>query len=162
MRGTPKTCKSYVARGRVKQAVCRAKRAEAVGGLAVHTQGGAYTKWCTHKAVQTQGGLWPPQESCYLRTGVWAGPCVERSEPKQWEVWRSTHKAVHTQSGAHTRRSVATAGVLLFEDGCVGWPLRRAKRAEAVGGLAVHTQGGAYTKWCTHKAVCGHRKSLVI
>ena len=26
----------------------------------------------------------------------------------------------------------------------------------------VHTQGGAYTKRCTHKAVCGHRKSHVI
>ena len=33
----------------------------------VHTQGGAYTRWCTHKAVQTQSGLWPPVESCYLR-----------------------------------------------------------------------------------------------
>ena len=35
-------------------------------GLAVHTQGGACTRPCTHKAVHTQGGLWPPQESCYL------------------------------------------------------------------------------------------------
>ena len=27
---------------------------------------------------------------------------------------------------------------------------------------AVHTQGGAYTRRCTHKAVCGHRRSHVI
>ena len=60
MRGTPQTHWGYVARG-------EAKRAEARGGLAVHTQGGVYTRWCTHKAVQTQGSLWPPQESCYFR-----------------------------------------------------------------------------------------------
>ena len=35
-------------------------------------------------------------------------------------VWRSTHKAVHTQGGAHTRRSVATAGVLSFKGGVQG------------------------------------------
>ena len=56
----PPTRKSYVAWG-------RAKRVEATGGLAVHTQGSAYTWWCTHKAVQTQGSLWPLQESCYFR-----------------------------------------------------------------------------------------------
>ena len=27
---------------------------------------------------------------------------------------------------------------------------------------AVHTEGGAYTRWCTQKAVCSHRRSLVI
>ena len=74
---------------------------------AVHTQGGAHTRWsvatarvlllkggagvgrphtrrCIHKAVHTQGGLWPPQESCYLR-GVRGLACVERSVPKK--VW---------------------------------------------------------------------------
>ena len=33
-----------------------------------------------------------------------AGPRVERSEPKQGLVWRSAHKAMHTQGGAHTRQ----------------------------------------------------------
>ena len=42
--------------------------------------------------------MWPPQKSCYLRGNRQGGthrrPC--------------THKAMHTQSGAHKRRSVAT------------------------------------------------------
>ena len=42
---------------------------------------------------------------------------VERSELEQGEVWQSTHKAVYTQGGAHARRSVAKAGVLLFKGG---------------------------------------------
>ena len=96
----------------------QAKRAEAMGGLAVHTQDGAYTRWCTHQAMHTQGGLWPLQESCYLR-GVRGLAPVKRSKVKQWVVWRSTHKTVHTQGGARTRR-------------------------------------------CPHKAVYGHRRSLVI
>ena len=61
----------------------------------MHTQGGTHerrpvatagvmlfkgpqARWCTHKAEHTKGGLWPPQESCYLRG--------------------------HRQGGAHTRR----------------------------------------------------------
>ena len=65
---------------------------------------GPQARWYTQKAVHTQGGghnkggLWPPQESCYLG---------------------ATGKAVHTEGGAHTRRN-------------------------------------------TQKAVCGHRKSLVV
>ena len=43
--------------------------------------GGVHTRRCIHKAVHTQGSLWPPQESCYLRGGAGAGPRVERSEP---------------------------------------------------------------------------------
>ena len=46
-------------------------------------------------------------------------------------VWWSTHKAVQTHGGAHTRQSVATAGVLLFKGGGGGgWPssLRRGPR----------------------------------
>ena len=37
------------------------------GGRIIHTEGGAHTRRGIHKAVHTQGGLWPPQESCYLR-----------------------------------------------------------------------------------------------
>ena len=66
---------------------------------------------------------------------------------------RCTHKAVHTQGGAHKRRFVATAGVLLFKGGCRGWPPRRAKRDEAWERWAVHTQGRVHTRRCTHKAV---------
>ena len=43
--------------------------------------------------VHTQGGMWPPQESCYLGGGG-AGPggkqselCDKRSEPKAVGVW---------------------------------------------------------------------------
>ena len=45
---------------------------------------------------------------------------------------RYTHKAVHTQGGAHKRRFVATAGVLLFK----GPQARRYTQK------AVHTKGG--------------------
>ena len=39
------------------------------------------------------------------------------------KVRLSTHNAVHTQGGAHTRRSVAAAGVLLFKGGARAGPL---------------------------------------
>ena len=54
--------------------------------------------------------------------------------------------AVHTQGGPHKRQSVATAGVMLFQE-------PQARR---------YTQGGAHTRRNTQKAVCGHRKSHVI
>ena len=86
---------------------------------------------------------------------------------------RGIHKAVHTQGGAHTRQSVATAGVLLFTGGAGAGP--RSERSEAsversepqqrvrlCPHKAVHTQGGARTRRCTHKAVCGHCRSHVI
>ena len=49
------------------------------------------------------------QASCYF-TGLWglALRRVKRAEAKGGF-------AVHTQGGAHTRQSVATAGVLLFK-----------------------------------------------
>ena len=63
-----------------------------------------------------------------------------------------TQKAVHTQGGTHKRRSVATAGVMLFK----GPQARRCTQK------AVHTQGGAHRRRNTQKAVCGHRRSHVI
>ena len=82
-------------------------------------------------------------------------------------VWWSTDKAVHTQGGAHTRQSVATAGVLIFK-GVVGAGAC-VERSEPKQGVvqqctnkAVHTQGSAHTRRCTQKVVCAHRKSLVI
>ena len=71
------------------------------------TQGHAYTRWCTHKAVHPQGGLWPPQESCYLR-GMRGWPPRQAKRAKArgvltvqtqegaYTTW-CTHKAVHTQ-----------------------------------------------------------------
>ena len=38
------------------------------GGYRGGTEGKVW--WSTHKAMHTQGSLWPPQESCYSR-GVW-------------------------------------------------------------------------------------------
>ena len=48
----------------------------------------------------------------------------------------ATGKAVHTEGGAHKRRSVATAGVMLFK----GPQARRCTQK------AVHTQGGAHKR----------------
>ena len=63
------------------------------------------------------------------------------------EGLRSTHKAVHTQGSAHTRRSVATAGVLLFKGGCGGWPPRRAKRAVCQAQQAEGYGAEGYKEW---------------
>ena len=72
------------------------------------------------------------------------------------------HKAVQTQGGAHTRRSVATTGVLFFKG--VRWLAPALSKgshllSEASSGaqcvwerLAVHIQGGAYARRCTHEA----------
>ena len=120
---------------RAKRAVCQAEPAEAMEGLAVHTH----------------GRLWPPLESGYFGGDAGAGPQVEESEsfvkrsgPRQGKVWRFTHKAVHTQGGAHNRWSIVI--VLLFQRDGGSWPSSRAKRAEAREGVAVHTQGGAHTR----------------
>ena len=37
------------------------------GGGGMNAEGGTHTKRCIHKAVHTQGGLWPLQESYCLR-----------------------------------------------------------------------------------------------
>ena len=135
--------------GRGKRVVCPANRAEAREGPAVHTHGGAHNRWSIVIVLlfQRDGRKWP-----------W-------SRAKRAEARESV--AVHTQGGAHTRRYVAIASVLLFQQGCVGWPLHgaqraicSAKRAEAREGLAVHKQGGAHTRRCTQHAVCSQRRSL--
>ena len=53
---------------------------------------------------------------------------------------------MHTQGGAHKRRSIATTRVLLFK----GPQARRCIHK------AVQFQGGAYTRRCTQKALCSH------
>ena len=86
-------------------------------GRIIHTEGGAHTRRGMHKAVHTQGGLWPPQKSCYLRGHKQAGTHRRRC----------THKVEHTK-----RRPMATAGVMLFK----GPQARRYTQT------AVHTQDG--------------------
>ena len=84
-------------------------------------QGGAHRRQYTQKAEHTKGGLWPPQESCYLRGHRQGGAHTRRNTQKAVCGHRRSHffkgatsKAVHTEGGAHKRRSVATAGVLLL------------------------------------------------
>ena len=72
--------------------------------------------------MHTQGGLWPPQESWYLRGVRGLAPASsEVSRSRGWfggpQARQYTHKAVHTQCGAHAKRSVATVGVLVFKGG---------------------------------------------
>ena len=130
----------------------------------MHIEGGAHTRW----SVATAGVM------------LFKGP----------QARRYTQKAVHTQGGTHKRRSVATAGVMLFKGPQARWCTRKAVHTQGRGGRgggrggkgarggvvkkvggggvgsytqkAVHTQGGADTRQCTHKAVCGHRRSHVI
>ena len=52
------------------------------GGRIIHTEGGAHTRWGIHKAVHTQGGLWPPQESCYWRGHRQGGAYRRRNTQK--------------------------------------------------------------------------------
>ena len=75
---------------------------------------------CTHKAVHTQGDLWPLQESSLGGGGgvVGAGTRVEQSELS-------------------------------------------IKRIEPRRAMCVGRVGGAHTRRCTHKAACGHCRSLV-
>ena len=128
--------------------------------MAVHTERGAYTRRCTQK-----GGLWPPQESCYLgghrHGGTHRTRCLHKAVHTKRrpvatagvmlfrgpQAWRYTQNAVPTQGGAHKRRSIATAGVMLFR-GPQAWRYTQ---------NAVPTQGGAHKK-----AACGHRRSHVI
>ena len=76
---------------------------------------GPQARQCTQKAEHTKGGLWPPQGSCYLRG--------------------------HRQGGTHTKRSVATAGVMLFEGGAGAGPRVERSEPKVGGGDYVHTIG---------------------
>ena len=55
----------------------------------MHIEGGTHRTRCPHKAVHTEGGLWPPQESCYLGGHRQGGT----------HRMRCPHKAVHTKGG---------------------------------------------------------------
>ena len=100
--------------------------------MCVERVGDAQTRRCIHKAVHTQGSLQPPQEFCYARGVQGLAPTLKKVSRLSSEVrlvhnvwgkdWWCAHKAVHTQGGAHTRRSVATARVLLFKVGVGAGP----------------------------------------
>ena len=150
-----------------------AKLAEAREVLAVHTQGGAHIRWCTHKAVHTQGDAHKRRFVATAAVSSFKVGCGGM-DPASGEASRGkgrfggshtrrcTHRAVHTQGGAHKRRFVATTSLLLCKWARSGWPPRRAKRDYAREGLAVHTQGGAHTRRCTQKVVCSHHRSFVM
>ena len=115
---------------------------EGGGGRIIHTEGGPHTRRGIHKAVHTQGGLWPPQESCYLKAhrqgGTHRRRWTQKAEQIKGGLWpprEATAKVLHTEGSAHTRWSVATAGVMLFK----GPQARR------------YTEGGAHTRWNTPK-----------
>ena len=113
----------------------------------VHREGGTHTRWTTQNAVASAGVM------------LFKGP-----QARQY-----TQKAVHTQGGTHKRQSVATTSVMLFQG-----PQARQYTQKAVHTkhglwpprescyLRGHRQGGTHTRRCTHKAVCGHHRSLVV
>ena len=71
------------------------------------------------ETAQTAGGMEPgSSEASHLLSEV------SRSKGRfgSPRARRCMHQVVHTQGGAHTRRSVATARVLLFKDGVEAGP----------------------------------------
>ena len=116
----------------------------------VHTQGGAHKR----RFVATASVL------LFQRGLREAGPRIEPSEPscrgKFWQFThkggahtrRCTHKALHTQGGAHNTWSVASAGVLLCKRGREGW-----LPASSEAGRGKGSFGSSHTRRCTHKAV---------
>ena len=68
-----------------------------LGGRIIHTEGGAHTRRVIHKAMHTQGGLWPPQESCYL-TGHRQGGTHRR--------WAHTRRNTQKAACGHCRSLV--------------------------------------------------------
>ena len=94
------------------------------GRSAGPTQGGAYTRRCTQKAVHTRGGPVATAGFLVLKGGAGAGPC-KTSRPLSVAsrskgfgcARRGIHKGVHTQGNAHARRPVATVVFLLLKGG---------------------------------------------
>ena len=113
-------------------------------------QGGTHRTRCLHKAVRTTSGLWPPQESCYLRGHRQGGTHRRRYTRKAvrttgglWPPQESCYLRGHMQGGAHRKRclhnTVHTKGGL--------WPPQESCY------LRGHRQGGAHRTRCLHKAV---------
>ena len=83
------------------------------GGVRKERFGGPHSRRCTHKAVHTQGGQWPLQESCYVggvqglawndhRLGsLWGhwGPPAFAAQPKT--IQKGGSKTKHTNRLTH-------------------------------------------------------------
>ena len=139
-----------------QKAVCSHRRSlviQGATGKAVHTQGGTHKR----RSVAATGVLFfkGPHAWRYTQKAIHKRQCTQKavcSHRRSLVIQGATGKAVHTQGGAHKRRSVATAGVLLFKRP----QARRCIHKE------VQLQGGACTRRCTQKAVCSHRGRIVV
>ena len=103
-----------------------AKRADTKVVLVVHTQGGAQRRQLVAiaGALSFNGGGWTP---CRAKLAEARGGLALP------HTRRCTHKVVHTQGGAHIRRSAATAGVLLSKgDAGVGLRVQRSETKQGV------------------------------
>ena len=83
--------------------------------------GGTHTRRGIHKAVHTQGGLWPLQESCYLRG-------LQGLAPASSEASRSKGRFGGTRTRQGIHNVVHTQGSL--------WPLQESCCLREVQGLA--------------------------
>ena len=111
------------------------------------------------KAVPTQGSLWPPQESCYLRGHMQGGTqtrlCTNKPEHTEGGLWPSQQSCYlrgNRPDGTPRRRCTLKA---LHREGGL-WPPHESCH------LRGHPQGGAQTRRTTQKAVYGHRGTHVI
>ena len=100
--------------------------------------------------MHTKGGLWPPQESCYLRGhrqgGTHRRRCLHKAVHTKGGLWppqESCYLRGHRQGGTHRRRcphkAVHTKGRL--------WPPQESCY------LRGHKQGGTHRRRCQHQAV---------
>ena len=129
---------------------------------------------CTQKVEHTQNGLWPRQQSCYLRGHRQASAHTRRNTQKAFCGHCRSHvnsggTGKHTQGGTYKRRSVASPGVMLLQGPQARWCTHKDKNtkssllpAQGSCWLRGHRQGGADTRQNTQKAVCGYRSSQVI
>ena len=81
-------------------------------------QGGAHIRWLEAAAGILGAGARPrmQQSTCLFREATRGVLCV-------WEgLAVHTHKAVHTQGGAHTRWLCIHHRSLVIQAGCRGWP----------------------------------------
>ena len=92
------------------------------------------------------------QESCYLRGVRGLAPASSaasrmHSRTGGAHTRRCTHKARHTQGGAHKRRSIAV------QESCYLRGVRGLAPASSAASRMHSRTGGTHTRRCTHKAV---------
>ena len=109
-----------------------------------HTQGGAYTRQCTYKAVYTQGDAHKRRSVATTRVFLFKGGAGESPASTEASCSARTRRCIH--KAVHTRSGWSPPWESCYLRGLRGCPPHRAKRA------GVHIQGGAYTRRCTYKA----------